>query len=461
LIDGSVAPRLIFLNRFFYPDHSATSQMLSDLAFALAEQGQQVAVITSRQRYDTPAVRLPAQEKVNGVEIFRLWTSHFGRHNLAGRAIDYLTFYIFAAWRLWRLARAGDVVIAKTDPPMLSLIAAPIARLRGAKLVNWLQDVFPEVAEAVTSQGRTVLAPTFGVLRWLRNRSLELATVNVAVGERMAQRLIDLGLPREGVHVLPNWADGTLVRPIDHGRNYLREAWDLDGKFVIGYSGNLGRAHEYATLLAAIEHIERLTGHLSDNCAPIVWLFIGGGALYEQFKVEVERRKLSSVSFKPYQPREQLGAALSAVDVHLVCLRPELEGLIVPSKFYGIAAAGRPAIFIGAGNGEIAQLIARYGCGCTVEEGDGAGLVRTLLDLVANQSLCRDMGKRARRAFDVEFDKRVAVSRWQALLTGVAAVSPVCALLDGPLAPSSSKRPIGLGETVARAAPSTRASRGG
>src|SRR5262245_19387605 len=117
--------------------------MLSDLTFALAERGHLVSVITSRQRNEGPDGEvLPANEMIGGVSVLRVWTSFFGRINLVGRTIDYATFYLSAAWRLWRLTRSGDLVIAKTDPPMLSVVAAPICRLRGARLVNWQQDIF-------------------------------------------------------------------------------------------------------------------------------------------------------------------------------------------------------------------------------------------------------------------------------------------------------------------------------
>jgi hypothetical protein len=143
--------------------------MLSDLTFALAAGDRRVLVITGRQRYDAPDESLPARETVNGVEVHRVWTSRFGRANLPGRALDYATFYVAAAWRLWRMARRGDVVVAKTDPPMLSVMAAPICRLRGAVLVNWLQDIFPETAEALGVGGRLARIP-FGAMRLLRNR---------------------------------------------------------------------------------------------------------------------------------------------------------------------------------------------------------------------------------------------------------------------------------------------------
>ena len=145
--------------------------MLSELAFELVGKGHRIQIITSRQRYEAPDQHLPPHECYRGVEIHRVWTSRFGRANLAGRAIDYATFYTVAAWRLWRIARRDAVVISKTAPPMLSVITGPVARLRGCYHVNWLQDIFPEVAESF-GVGGAKAQPAFRALRWLRNRSL-------------------------------------------------------------------------------------------------------------------------------------------------------------------------------------------------------------------------------------------------------------------------------------------------
>src|SRR5262245_48737400 len=120
--------KLIFVNRFFHPDHSATSQMLSDLALAMCDNKYPVNVITSRQRYDCATARLAPNEAIRGVQIRRIWTSQFGRKNLVGRAIDYFTFYISATWALFRFAQTNDIIIAKTDPPMLSVVVGPVAR---------------------------------------------------------------------------------------------------------------------------------------------------------------------------------------------------------------------------------------------------------------------------------------------------------------------------------------------
>jgi colanic acid biosynthesis glycosyl transferase WcaI len=412
--------KLVFLNRFFHPDHSATSQMLSDLTFALAERGCEVFVITSRQRYDAPDPALPARETVGGVSIYRIWTSRFGRTNLIGRMIDYATFYLSAAWRLWRVTRRGDVVIAKTDPPMLSVVAAPLCWLRKARLVNWLQDIFPETAQVLGVGGRAARVP-FRLMQWLRTRSLKAADMNVVLGERMAERVATLGVGDARISIVPNWANGANIVPVPPQANALRREWGLGNAFVVGYSGNLGRAHEIDTLLEAMTVLERATPAQNGSPSrPVVWLFIGSGVLHDVLKAEVARRRLASVHFKPYQPREHLAESLSAADVHLVSLRPALEGLIVPSKLYGIAAAGRPAVFIGDEDGEIARVIARHKCGLTIAASDGAALASTIRDLAANPDLCRWMGERARAAFEADFDKPIAVQRWASLLRQVA-----------------------------------------
>lgn len=400
--------RIIFINRFFYPDHSATSQMLSDIAFGLAKRGYAITIITSRQLYEDASRRLPTHETIDGVTVRRIWTSRFGRNVVVLRALDYISFYLSAAWALLMMARHGDTVVAKTDPPLLSLVAAPIARLRGARYVNWLQDVFPEVAQVVYGKSGK-WNWVYALLARLRNASLRAAYRNVAIGSVMAERVKALCGTKSAVDIIPNFADGAGIRPVAPEQNSLRTAWGMEGHFVVAYSGNLGRAHEYGTILDAIRITER-------DDPTIRWLFIGSGALFAEFRAAAEQQGLRSVSFQPYQPREKLAESLSVGDVHLISLRPDLEGLIVPSKFYGILAAGRPAIFIGARDGEIAQWSTRCDCGLVVDPGDGAGLAKVVAQLSADPRRCRAMGDNGRRTFDAEFSLDKAIENWAVLL---------------------------------------------
>ena len=380
--------------------------MLGDLAVYLAAQSHEVTVITSRQLYEDSAARLAARERVHGVEVVRVPTTRFGRGNVLGRALDYATFYLSASVALWRACRPGVTVVAKTDPPLISVPAAMVCRLRGARLVNWLQDLFPEVAQA--SGARFALGWPGRLLVRLRDSSLRRAALNVALGERMAERLRARAVPAERIAVIGNWADGANVRPVASAANPLRSAWGLGDDFVVAYSGNMGRVHEFATILEAMRLLRQSAG--------VRFLFIGGGRWRGWLEEAVRREALQLAMFKPYQPQETLPLSLGVADVHLVSLQPAMEGLVVPSKFYGITAAGRPTVFIGDADGEIARLLARHEIGMTVAPGDAAGLVRALQALRDDPAARAAMGLRARALFEQNFDRPHAMRRWEAAL---------------------------------------------
>jgi colanic acid biosynthesis glycosyl transferase WcaI len=375
--------------------------MLTDLAIHLARSGRGVVVITSRQRYDDPAAELPPFETMDGVQVHRVATTRFGRASLTGRAVDYLTFYVTAFFALLRRANRRSIVVAMTDPPLISVVAAMACRLRGATLINWVHDLFPEIAEALGVGGKKGGA---AVLR-LRDWSLRRARINVALGQAMASRIDARGA---SVTVVPNWADGSAIEPVAPGDNTLRRQWGVAEHFVVGYSGNLGRAHEFGTLTGAM----RL---LKDDEA-VRFVMIGAGA--QLACVQQHTAGLDNVRFHPYQPRESLGRSLSVADVHIISLIPELEGLIVPSKFYGVLAAGRPTLFIGSPTGELAGLIARHDCGITVRPADEEGLARAIRELAADRERCERMGRNARALFEREYDRPIAMKRWEETLRG-------------------------------------------
>lgn len=398
--------KLIFVNRYFHPDISATSQMLSGLAFHLAGKGAKVHVIASRQRYDDPAAALASTETVRGVHVHRVRTSRFGRGNLLGRVLDYASFYLSASLKLASLAARGDIVIAKTDPPLISVPAMLVARLRGARLVNWLQDLFPEVAERAGMR----LGGIAGLARAARNLSLRRPAANVVLGERMRNEVE--AVPGSGpVRVVHNWADGTQIAPMAAHSSPLRESWGLKDKFVVAYSGNMGRAHEFATLLGAAQMLR--------DHARIAFLFVGGGHHRQTLEDDFSARNLSNVAFHPYQPQDKLGASLGAGDVHLITLVPAMEGVIVPSKVYGILAAGRPSLNVGDPRGEVAAILASAKAGFTVPPGDSALLAQRILELSTSPALCAELGANARAAFDERYSERIAFERWRQVLLEV------------------------------------------
>ncbi len=395
--------KVVFVNRFFFPDLSATSQMLTDLAIGLAEAGWNVQIITSRKSFDDPKVRLEANGMVSGVVIHRIWTTRFGRSSLLGRGVDYFSFYVCALWKMFRVLNKGDTLVIKTDPPLLGVPASLLCRLQKVDQINWLQDLFPEVAEGLgVGFGRGFVGR---VLRRLRNWSLNSSKVNVVNGERMAVLLNEIGIPEHKVVKISNWADGSLIKPVLHEKNSLRKKWGLEGQFVIGYSGNMGRAHVFDMILEAAQEL------LEED--RITFLFVGGGAQFDSLREKVVARSLPNVVFKPYQPKVLLSETLGVPDVHLVCLNPDMEGLIVPSKFYGITAASRSSVFIGDPDGEIARIQSAHGIGFSVEEGDLETFVSRIKFLEAKPlSELDEMGRQSRKVFEKAFSLELGIKSW-------------------------------------------------
>jgi glycosyltransferase involved in cell wall biosynthesis len=396
--------KFVFVNRYFDPDQSATSQLLTDLVRGLDAQGLAVHVVCSRQLYTDAGAHLPPCETRSGAIVHRVPTTRFGRTRLVGRSIDYASFYASAGWALFRLLSPGDVLIAKTDPPLLSVVAALVAHWKNAALVNWQQDVFPEVASRLRPLPRSLDS----LLRRLRDYSMRSAKMNVLIGNRMLEYFRGRKIPVSRLCVIENWADARAITPKPAAASALRAKLGMTEKFIVSYSGNLGRAHEYDTLLAAADALR------SDRS--IVFLMIGGGAKMELLRRAVDERGLDNFHFLPYQPREELEDSLAAADLHLASLLPALEGLIMPSKLYGILAAGRPLIFIGDSDGDIARVIRGGECGVTVDVNAYRDLAAAICRLKDDPETRAAMGDRARQMSLSRYSLDRAVERWTAVL---------------------------------------------
>ncbi len=399
-------PRLLVINRYFHPDRSATAQLLTDLVETAVTEGFATTVFASRQLYTDPGAGLPARQGHAGARVRRLWATRSGRLCLPGRALDCATFCWSAFWALLTSARPGDVIVAKTDPPLLSVIAWAVARLKGARLVNWCQDLFPEAAAAV---GVRFATGTSGrVLRALRNASLGGAAINVAVCDSMAARLRAEGIAPDRITVIHNWADGAHVRPLAPEDNRLRQQWGLGDRFVIGYSGNLGRVHEVETL---VELMDRL-----DDEPGLVFLLVGAGAGYERLKRRAGQRSLANLMLRPYQSLERLRESLTAPDLHIVSLRPECEGLVMPSKLYGALAAGRPVLAIGDPAGDVARLVRAHGAGLVAAPGEAGAAAAAIRALRAEPWRLAAMGANARAAYERTYSREASLAAWNRCL---------------------------------------------
>lgn len=397
-------PRVLFINRYYYPDVSATSRLLTQLTEDMSNQGQDVTVITSRFSYLGSTEPWPKVGEHKGVRIMRVWSTHFGRRSGFGRFADYLTFYLSALWATLTSVRITWLIVM-ADPPLLSVLAAIAKPLLKCHTACWLQDVFPQIAIqcGVLKQG-LVSSVISHLARW----SLESLDRVVVVGRCMEQKLLDEGFSGRNLVKISNWADGTQLLPLERRANPFISTHRLHQRFVLMYSGNLGVVHEVDT----VEHVLRCTSSLTH----FTMCVIGDGAHRARLEQVARDEHWSHVQFLPYQSEETLRFSLTAAHVHLVTLKSDMTGLSVPSKIYGVLAAGRPVIFIGPEKSEAASIVREAHCGMVIRPGDHQAVVKALIAYRDDHDLIQDHGRRARAFFDAYCSRPLGTDRFVQLI---------------------------------------------
>jgi glycosyltransferase involved in cell wall biosynthesis len=401
---------IVALNQFYAPHRSATAQLLTELAEGLVQRGHQVTVVASDAGDGAGRV---AAETMNGVSVVRVRATALGKKSLATRAADYGSFYVGALAALSQVQHA-DVFLPLTTPPLVA-VAAQVAALRArTPVVALVQDLYPDIAVRLGVVGRGGLVHRAWGLAGAA--SLRAATRVITLSQPMADEVARYGVGRERIDVIPNWALGEVeAGTTSAGGAEARLEYGLGDRFVVMYSGNLGAGHQFETLLAAARRLRERKD--------IVFVVVGEGVR----KCEVERfvaeHRLDNVKLFPLAPRERLAESLAAADVHLITMRDGLEGLIVPSKLYGILAAERPAIFIGPRRDAIAETLAVSGCGLAFDNGDVTGVVQAVTDLAARPQAAQAMGALGRRHLDERLGRERALVAYEDTLQRATAVS--------------------------------------
>jgi colanic acid biosynthesis glycosyl transferase WcaI len=412
--------KVCFFNRSYWPDQAATGQLLTELAEDLVNRHNcEVSVVAGRAlraaRDERAAGAAGAagvfmrRETHEGVTILRANGTRLSPRRFSGRAANYLTYFASATLASMAVGR-HDIVVSLTDPPIVGLAALWATRRAGARFVYLCEDVFPEVA-ALLEDFRNEAAN--GLLDRINRYLLRKADAIVALGDRMRRRLVDeKGADPTRVSVIHNWADCQAIVPGPKDNAFARQH-SLADRFVVMHSGNVGLSQNLDVL---IEAASRLTSR-----PRLLIAIVGDGSTREALEHEAARRGLSNVRFFPYQPKSLLHESFASADAFLVSLKRGIEGYIVPSKLYGILAAGRPYIAAVDPSCEVAVIAREYGCGVLAPPGDPDGLARAIAGLYDDPAATRVMGQRARSAA-LQFDRRVAVRAYYDLFVRVAGV---------------------------------------
>jgi glycosyltransferase involved in cell wall biosynthesis len=396
--------RLLFINQYYAPDHAASAQLCGDLCEDLARRGHEVHVVAGRSLYDGRALRLASEEMVQGVHVHRVGATGARPERLRHRLARSASFLLLALGRAHRVPRP-DVVVTLTTPPVLSLVGCWLRAARGARSVQWVMDIYPDIAVRahVISPWGPVRVLMSGMGRVCRGTASRV----VVLGGDMRDVLVAKGAAPGKIEVIPCWAGGGEIAPRDREANAFARKHLRPGVFTLMYSGNMGLCHTFSDVVEGI-------GLLGEEGFEADFLFVGGGKRLAEVREALEGRR--NVAFLPYQDRQVLGESLTAPDAHLVTLDPRFDGLMVPSKLHAVMAAGKPVLFVGSERNEVARVIQAARCGLVVAPHDARGFAGAVRQLATSPEEREAMGRRARQYFEEHFERERVIDRFARLL---------------------------------------------
>lgn len=406
-MNNSAKPRILFLNRSYWPDTEATGQLLTALCEGLADQFD-VHVMAGQPNVNSSQSDWQNVTTRNGVTIHRVQHTTLSKRNMVLKGVNFLS-YVRACRKQIRNVPEPDVVVFETDPFLLPFVADGFQKYCNCQLVGYLQDIYPDVAVALGKVKNN------WAIKRLRRRMFEVygrCRRMIVLSNDMKQLLLDGGIREDRISIIPNWADTDKIAPVAPSENRFLKAHGLQDKFIAMYSGNLG-------LTQRLEEFVEAARLLRDE-TDIQFVFIGRGARRANLERQVESLNLQNVLFCDYQPLEELSHSLSAADLHLIPLTAELSRCLMPSKLYGILAAGRPYLTNAPADSELYQLTESHNVGLTVEAGSAERIAQSIRAASRDRSTLQQMGKSARLLAESRYTRSHSVTAFARMLSEVA-----------------------------------------
>lgn len=403
-----MANKILIINQHFYPEVAATGQLLLDLCEDLVKDGYRVKVITGNPNGDLNRKnKILKRENYKGIEILRLKNTTFNKYKMTGRVLNYLSFHSLVFFQIL-FCKKPDLVLVMSTPPFISFYGLILKILKKVKTIYIVQDLFPDL---VVELGKIKNKYFVNILENFSKCIIRRMDRVVVVGEFMKRRVkrdILQGMDSDHIITIHNWADGEKIRVLrgEEERNLIKAEWGLEGKFIVSYSGNIGDLHEFDTIISAAEDLGE------QGWGKICFVFIGEGIKKEYIERKVKDKGLNNVLFFPFQPRKVLKYSLGLADVSLVTLEKGFEGMVVPSKIYGILASGRPIIAVVGGKSEVTEIISKGKCGEIVKIGDYKKLSEAIINYYNNSKKCYQEGMSGRKYFKENYDRKIATKKY-------------------------------------------------
>jgi colanic acid biosynthesis glycosyl transferase WcaI len=401
--------RMLIITINYPPEIGGAPHLIYELALGLQSRGHDVTVLTGYPRYNLKVVPdeyrrgLWMREVLDGVPVLRVRIPHLPRGSKIARGVQH---FIFGMWlsALMSLTRRADVALVFSPPLPLPWMASLVGRAKRVPVVVSIQDLFPREAVELGMLTSPLLIRIFEGMERQMHRLATAVTVH-SPGNR--EHVIQQSGQPGRVHVLYNWVDTERIRPGNRANDFARQHGLVD-QFVVSYAGTMGWAQDMGTIIASAA---RLREHRD-----ILFLLVGDGVEKEKAQTRSRELGLDNIKWLPMQPWSVYPEILTASDVSLINLHPELRTPVVPSKLLSIMAAARPVVASLPSESDARRIVDEAGCGICVEAGDSEALANALLELYSDRDLADQMGRRGRAYAESHFSRQASTDQMELIL---------------------------------------------
>ena len=388
---------LSVITEFFPPDYAATGQLIEELVKQLEKRGIKIRVFTGQPGYAFTTAQAPAVEQLGNIRVQRSRATQLWSNRIRGKAINGILFTVRTFLHIIKNAGKNDVFLLTSAPPFLSIAGYLSHLLLRFPYVCLIYDLYPDIVIAlgVIPQKQWLVKLWRAINRRIWRASQGIIVLSPAMKERVIAICPEVA---DRISVIHSWGDPELIVPIAKEENWFAKQHNLDSKFTVLYSGNMGRCHDLDTILATAQQLQD---------EPIQFVCIGGGPKRERFIEDVTRLGLKNFLFLPYQDKSVLPYSLTACDLSLVSVDSGLESLVAPSKLYPALAAGRPVAAICPTDSYLRQLITDGEFGISIDNGDSDGLSTFILKLKSDRQLAEKIGNASREYLQSNFTPEI------------------------------------------------------
>ncbi|WP_280166229.1 glycosyltransferase family 4 protein [Priestia aryabhattai] len=408
--------KIAFVINYFYPDFASTGQLLTELCLDLQEDFE-ITVIAAQPGYAGESAqtnKLFEEDYLENIKVIRIRLPKVDKTSKVSRMKYIFSYFMLANLALWK-EKGVDAIYTISQPPVLGGLIGTIGKfLKRSKHIYNIQDFNPEQAAAVSYTNKQSV---FKLAKKIDMLSCSYSDCVIVVGNDMSEtlkkRFDNKTVPSHVV--INNWTNEDEILPLDkkdvHIQEFLKEN-DLQNKFIIMYSGNIGLYYDLENIIKVTEHFKRYED--------LAFVFIGEGAVKQKMQSFVEEKEINNVYFLPYQPKEFIKYSLNAADVHLVVNQKGIKGVSVPSKIYGVMAAGKPILGVLEQDSEAQMLIKQSQCGVIVEPQDYQGIIHHIgyLYELEKEKLLK-LGFNGRDYLDQHLKREISINKYRETLHNV------------------------------------------